>query len=74
MNDPALIQRLLAGDEAAFRAVVTEFQRPMLAVARAIVGPAFAEEIVQESWLAVLNNLRNFEGRASLKTWVLQIV
>lgn len=73
MDDGELITRLLAGDEAAFRHVVGEYHGLMQHVARAIIGSEFAEEIVQDAWLAVLQALPQFERRSSLKTWILQI-
>jgi RNA polymerase sigma-70 factor, ECF subfamily len=74
-NEAALIARLRAGDERAFEDVVTRFYPSMLAVASGYVrSRSVAEEVVQEAWLAVLNNLDRFEGRSSLRTWVLRIV
>jgi RNA polymerase sigma-70 factor (ECF subfamily) len=47
----------------------------MIAVARSYTRTrAVADEVVQEAWLGVLNGLDRFEGRSSLRTWVLQIV
>ena len=47
----------------------------MLRVARRYVrSSAVAEEVVQETWLGVLNGLERFEGRASLKTWIFRIL
>ncbi|MDY6919489.1 MAG: RNA polymerase sigma factor [Pseudomonadota bacterium] len=61
-------------DHAAFEALVRNHHRPMLAVARAIVGDSLAEEVVQEAWVSVYRNLPGFEGRSSLKTWLFSIV
>src|SRR3954447_7325731 len=73
--DAALLERLRAGDEAAFEALVARHQRTMLAVAQSYVrSPAVAEEVVQEAWLGVIKGLDRFEGRSSLKTWILSIV
>ena len=70
-----LIARLRAGDEAAFEALVARHYATMLAVAQTYVkGHAVAEEVVQETWLAVIQGLDRFEGRASLKTWILSIL
>ncbi len=74
-EDEGLVDRLRAGDEAAFAAVVRDWSPAMLRVARAHVrSHATAEEVVQEAWLGVLRGLRLFEGRASLRTWVFRIL
>ena len=70
-----VIARLLAGDEAAFDALVTAHHGAMLRVARIFISkPDVAEEVVQETWLVVLRGLAAFEGRSSLKTWIFRIL
>jgi RNA polymerase sigma-70 factor (ECF subfamily) len=74
-DEAQLIARLRDGDERAFEAVVESFYPAMLAVARGYVrSRTLAEEVVQESWVGVLRGLDRFEGRSSLRTWVLRIV
>ncbi|QEY14830.1 RNA polymerase sigma factor [Cellvibrio sp. KY-GH-1] len=74
MDENLLITQLIAGDDKAFRYLIGQYQALMLSIARAIVGDVFADEIVQESWVAVYRNIAGFERRASLKTWLLTIV
>ncbi len=74
MEDLALVDRLLAGDEAAFTHLVERCHGPLLRLARQFVADRFAEEVVQETWLAVLNGLPSFEGRCALKTWIFKIL
>jgi RNA polymerase sigma-70 factor (ECF subfamily) len=70
-----LLARLRAGDEAAFESLINRHYATMLAVAMSYVkGRAVAEEVVQETWLAVIEGLGRFEGRSSLKTWILAIL
>jgi RNA polymerase sigma-70 factor, ECF subfamily len=70
-----LLERLRAGDEQAFEALVARHYATMLSVARSYVqSRAVAEEVVQEAWLGVLQSLGRFEGRSSLKTWIVAIV
>jgi len=70
-----LVARLREGDERAFEALVERHYGTMLAVARGYVRTrAVAEEVVQEAWLGVLNGIDRFEGRSSLKTWIMRIV
>lgn len=74
-EDRALVERLLAGDEAAFAQVVDAHQGALLRMAMAFVGNrAVAEEVVQETWIGVLNGLSAFRGQAALKTWIFRIL
>jgi RNA polymerase sigma-70 factor (ECF subfamily) len=74
-TDEALADRLAAGDEAALLQLVTTHQRAMLAVASTFTGNrALAEEIVQETWMAVVTGIDRFERRSSLKTWIFRIL
>src|SRR4051794_33216931 len=70
-----LLTRLRAGDESAFMDLVDRHGPLMLRIALSHVSSrAVAEEVVQESWLGVLQGLDRFEGRSSLKTWIMRIV
>jgi len=74
-GDRELVAALLAGDETAFVTVVDTYGPAMLRLARMYVRTrAVAEEVVQEAWLGVLNGLKRFEGRSSLRTWIFRIV
>lgn len=74
-DDQALLGRLRAGDEAAFETLVARHDRALRRVARTFVRtPAAAEDVVQETWLAVIRGLDQFEGRSSLSTWIFQIL
>ena len=74
-DEIALLARLRQGDERAFEMLVNRYYATMLAVARGHVRThAVAEEVVQDAWVAVLKGLDRFEGRSSLKTWIMRIV
>ena len=74
-GDLELIQRLRAGDEAAFMDLVDLLGPSMLRVARMYVSSqAVAEEVVQDAWIGVLKGIDRFEGRSSLRTWIFRIV
>jgi RNA polymerase sigma-70 factor (ECF subfamily) len=74
-DEVELVARLRAGDEQAFEALVARHYGTMLAVAQTYVKTrAVAEEVVQDAWLGALQSLDRFEGRSSLKTWILAIL
>src|SRR5664279_1580044 len=75
MEDVRLIEALNDGDEEAFRSVFEMYQASLVRMAKLYVSDAtIAEEVVQETWIAVFKGLRRFEGRSSLKTWVFSIM
>ena len=74
-SDGELLLRLRSGDERAFIGLVERYHEPMLRLAASFVpSRAIAEEVVQDTWLAVLRGLGGFEGRSSLKTWLFRIL
>lgn len=74
-SETDLVARLRAGDEMAFREVVRRHDRAMRRIALSFVQTAsVADEVVQETWLAVIRGLRDFEGRCTLKTWIFRIL
>ena len=69
------VEALRAGDEATFERLVREYSPAMLRVAQLYVGSrTAAEEVVQDTWIGVLNGIGRFEGRSSLKTWIFRIL
>ena len=73
--DAAILERLLAGDEAAFSELVAMYHGSLIRLALTFVGDrAAAEDVVQETWLGVIKGLPSFERRSSLKTWIFRIL
>jgi RNA polymerase sigma-70 factor (ECF subfamily) len=74
-DDHGLLERLRAGDEDAFQALVERHDRSLRRVARTFVRTSSAaDEVVQETWLGVVRGLSSFEGRSSLRTWIFRIL
>ena len=74
-DDRDLVSALRAGDEQSFAALIDGWSGSMLRMARQHVPTdSVAEEVVQETWLAVLTGLDRFRGDSSLRTWVYRIL
>src|SRR5919106_582481 len=74
-HDEGLVAALRRGDADAFATLVDRHSSAMIRVARAYVpSRAVAEEVVQETWIAVMRGIDGFEGRSSLKTWIFRIL
>ncbi len=73
--DDELVDLLRAGDERAFADLVDRYSPSMLSVARAYVtSREVAEDVVQDTWLALLQGIDRFEGRSSLRTWLFRVL
>ena len=72
-SDSDTVAALRAGDEDAFRTIVTALNPGLTRLARTYVTQAIAEEVVQETWAAVIKSIDTFEERSSLTTWIYRI-
>ena len=73
--DRALVAALRSGDEAAFARLVDDLSPSLMRMARLYVSTdGAAQDVVQETWLGVLQGLHGFEGRAALRTWIFRIL
>lgn len=73
-NDSETAAALRAGDEEVFRTVVGQLTPGLIRLARHYVSEALAEEVAQETWVAVICLIDRFEERSSLKTWIYRIM
>jgi RNA polymerase sigma-70 factor (ECF subfamily) len=74
-DERSLCAALRRGDEAAFSRLVELYHAPLRRLALTHVrSAAVADEVVQETWLAVVRGIDRFEGRSSLKTWIFRIL
>lgn len=70
-EDQALLARLKAGEEAAFRQLVRERHARLLRLAGLFLrSRASAEEVVQDTWVAVVTGLDGYAGEAPLAAWI----
>ena len=74
-DESALIAALQKGDEAVFAQLVDKHTPSLLRVARGYVpSHEIAEEVVQETWIALIKGIGTFEGRSSLRTWLFAVM
>jgi RNA polymerase sigma-70 factor (ECF subfamily) len=74
-EEQCLLRALRNRDEGAFESLLKRYDAALLGLAGNYVrNHEDAEEVVQDTWLAVLNGLDRFAGRSSLKTWIFRIL
>lgn len=75
LDETRLVEALRERDEHVFEQLTRDYNAALLRVAQIYVtNRAVAEEVVQETWLGVLNGIDRFEARSSLKTWTFRIL
>ena len=74
-GESTFLARLARGDEVAFAELVNQHHGALIRTAMGYVANReVAEEVVQDTWIAVIENLHRFEGRSSLRTWIFGIL
>ena len=74
-DDDVLVKALVARDADAFAYLLERYNSTLVRLAQQYVpSRAVAEEVVQETWLAVIDGIDRFEQRSSLKTWLFRIL
>lgn len=74
-GEDTLIARLSKGDEGAFDELVNQHHGALIRMAMGYVADReVAEEVVQDTWMVVIESLDRFEGRSSLRTWIFGIL
>jgi RNA polymerase sigma-70 factor, ECF subfamily len=74
-DERTLVEHLRSGDESAFAELVDRHHASLVRIATGYVRDlAVAEEVAQETWLALINGIERFEERSSLKTWLFRIL
>lgn len=69
-----LVEQVVGGDQDAFAEIVRRYHGTLVKVARAYVGSEeTAQDVAQETWLAVIRGIHQLESRSSFKTWLLRI-
>lgn len=75
MNDAAIVESIRRGESNVFEYLLEHFYSAMLRVATSFVRTREeAEEVIQDTWIAVLSGIDGFEGRSSFKTWMFRIL
>lgn len=75
LPDGELVDLLRAGDERTFADLVDRYSPSLLTVARThVASHEIAEDVVQDTWLALLTGIDGFEGRSSLRTWLFRVL
>ena len=74
-TDAQLLQKAGTGDTAAFHELVERHAASLYRLAHALMGNTDdAEDVMQETFLGAFQNMSSFQGRSSVRTWLVGIL
>jgi RNA polymerase sigma-70 factor (ECF subfamily) len=75
LEDMQLVQRIAAGDRAAFELLMRRYNRRLYRLARATLrDDAEAEDALQEAYLSAYRAMGQFRGESAVSTWLSRLV
>src|SRR5688572_876808 len=76
ISDLELITRFVAGERAALGALAERYERPLLGLAKGLLGDdaSAACDAVQSMWVRVIRYAKGFQGKSEVKTWLYRIL
>ncbi len=73
-TDPELVARAAAGSEAAYRELLDRYQRPVFSlVYRMVRDREEAEDLAQETFVRVFNNIGRYDSQWKFSSWIFKI-
>ena len=73
-DEKSLVQQAKKGDKEAFMAIYNHFYEKVFRFIYYKLGSqSEAEDIAQETFLKAMDAIKNFQGKSSLQTWLMQI-
>lgn len=70
MDDNLLVEKILSGNQEAVRTLYRLYSNKMLCFIKTKADPSVSEEILQDTFISVLQSLPGFAGRSSLYSWM----
>ena len=75
LSEQEIIQKIIAGEKALFEILIRRYNSGLYKIARCYgFNHHDAEDIMQETHVSAYTNLKNFQHKASYKTWVSKIL
>jgi RNA polymerase sigma-70 factor (ECF subfamily) len=74
LSDPAVVEQARKGSEAAYRELLTRYERPVFSlIFRMVRDRETAEDLAQETFIKVLNNLDRYSPEFKFSSWLFKI-